>query len=285
MSDSDSLTIWISAFTKLNMMKSNSNTRTTFSTRDISASPVTTSVAGRASFVVLTLLTLVVFTALVKLGLWQVSRGEEKTAIEKQLAHRADAPFVPLESIAGNYNNITGLRVTTTVYSKPDDYRIYLDNQVHDGKAGYLVYQVVQTAFSSDYLLAEIGFIAGNVDRRVLPEVSLSIPNGEIQGRLYSRMANPLSFDLMLENLSHFRIQNLNLKQLEKELGLPLLPYVLQPISIGTWPLPQPWKPLPMASAKHYGYAFQWFSMAAVWLLLMVILFIRTTRKKTGSNA
>ncbi|WP_375750471.1 SURF1 family protein [Vibrio sp. HN007] len=248
------------------------------------------------SFIGLTLLTLVVFALLVKLGLWQLSRGDEKQTIEDQLKQRAVAPFVSISSITSTSSitsissttdspaDITGLRVTANITNLWDSNKIYLDNQVHQGKAGYLVYQVVQIESSPKHLLVELGFIAGGADRNTLPDISFDVPTGEVSGRLYSRMANPLSSDLFPESLTHLRIQNLNLTQLSQEIGLPLLPYVLQPQSTEPWPLPQPWKPLPMASAKHYGYAFQWFSMAGVWLLLMVIVSIRTIQSRSIKN-
>jgi cytochrome oxidase assembly protein ShyY1 len=97
-------------------------------------------------------------------------------------------------------------------------------------------------------------------------------------------MANPLSNELMAEHLDNIRIQNLNVAELSRLLQLTLYPFALQPAAGYNWPLPQqalpqPWQPLPMPSAKHYGYAFQWFAMATVWFLIMLLLLLRQLRK------
>ncbi len=192
---------------------------------------------------------------------------------------------VPITEVSAPITNITGLTVSAHV-SPADAPLIYLDNQVYEGKVGYLIYQVVKPLSQNKHLLLELGFIASGHHRDQLPKVPAVfgslIPSGftQITGRLYTRSLNPLSSDLLAESMAqqHLRIQNLNITQLEQKLAITLLPFVLQPNNHKNWPLPQPWNPLPMSSKKHFGYAVQWFLMAAVWLSLMLAFFIRKWR-------
>ncbi|MGR5471318.1 SURF1 family protein, partial [Vibrio astriarenae] len=48
--------------------------------------------------------------------------------------------------------------------------------------------------------------------------------------------------------------------------------------NLDNWPYPFPWNPIPLTSSKHFGYSFQWFSMASVFLLISVIIFVRSIR-------
>jgi cytochrome oxidase assembly protein ShyY1 len=75
------------------------------------------------------------------------------------------------------------------------------------------------------------------------------------------------------------RVQNLNINQLSQLLNIELMPTVIQPDNLAQWPYSFPWNPLPLTSAKHFGYAFQWFAMAGVFLLITILIFIRWIRQ------
>ncbi len=74
------------------------------------------------------------------------------------------------------------------------------------------------------------------------------------------------------------RVQNLNISQLNEMLNIELMPAVLQPDNLVNWPYEFPWNPLPLTSAKHFGYSVQWFVMAGVFLFLTVVVLIRWLR-------
>lgn len=289
------------------MMKNSITTKVILSNKVIS-SPLRT-LSKSASWVFGTLLTLVVFALLVNLGLWQLGRGEEKLKIEHDLSARKQIPAIPLTELKQQMllpanKNVVGINVVASL-SRTSLPLIYLDNQTFEGKAGYLVYQAFDHSPSNSMLLVELGFVQTGNNRARLPEISKRLPSGVQQGRLYQRSLNPLSSDLMLEEMttSHpqIRIQNLNFDQLSESLGKVFYPFALQPFNplsktsdkaaaqpqdagqfiIGS--LPQPWKPLPMSSSKHFAYAFQWFAMAGVWLLLMLILLFKTRRQQQRS--
>ncbi len=226
------------------------------------------------SYRVAALLTVVVFMLLVNLGVWQFGRGQDKLQIEHQLASRAQLPYLPITEFIDSEMEITGFNAKANIV-QAENRLIFLDNQVDASGVGYLVYQLVRTLDSERFLLVELGFVPAGPRRHQLPEVPVRIESGIILGRLYKRSANPLSSDLMAEKMIGLRIQNLNFEQLESELKVALYPFALQPDNLDNWPLVQPWKPLPMSSAKHFGYAFQWAVMAIVWLVLMLALFFR----------
>lgn len=237
---------------------------------------------GITSYRVIALITVVVFTLLVNLGFWQLGRGEEKLLMEKQLQGRKNLPYLSIERIPENRADITGLKVKARL-ADTEMPLLYLDNQTLSGTVGYLVYQPMQISGGNlsgptRYLLAELGFVAAGTSREELPDVAVRLPAGLIEGRIYSRSANPLSSDLMAEVVKEpssetqgsVRIQNLNFSQLNTLLDVPFAPFAIQPDKLENWPLPQPWQPLPMPSSKHFGYALQWFVMAMVWAMIML---------------
>ncbi|MGC9459117.1 SURF1 family protein [Vibrio genomosp. F10] len=227
------------------------------------------------------LLTVVVFSALVKLGFWQLSRGEDKQQVESELSQRLDAPPISLDLAVSRFDlhSLTGVKVSVDVTPLPlsDVATVLLDNQTFEGKVGYLAYQVVSDGDQRFFLL-ERGFVAGLKQRSQLPNVTWIDEPQTMEGRLYQKSINPLSSDLGLEMTNPLRIQNLNIPELSRELGLTLEPFVFQPQQDG-WPYQQPWQPVPMRSAKHFGYAVQWFSMALVFALLSGYVLVRAVKK------
>ncbi|TON79686.1 hypothetical protein CGH50_27515, partial [Vibrio parahaemolyticus] len=95
---------------------------------------------------------------------------------------------------------------------------------------------------------------------------------------------NPLSSELMPEMGEGIRVQNLNVSELNELLNVELMPAVLQPDNLENWAYPFPWNPLPLTSAKHFGYAGQWFVMAGVFLLLTMVVCIRWFRKAASQG-
>lgn len=228
-------------------------------------------------------LTVVVFSLLVKLGFWQLERGQEKQALEQAILAREDSAYQALGEVLEENDwregSILGKKVEANVVPQAFPV-ILLDNQTHQGNVGYLAFQIVSMSDESGtYALLELGFVEGIADRSILPTVTTLEVSTFISGRLYRKSANPLSSELMPEVGDAIRVQNLNIVQLNQLLNIELMPAVLQPDNLKNWPYDFPWNPLPLNSAKHFGYSIQWFSMAGVFLLLTLIDFVRWQRK------
>ncbi|KIO37117.1 SURF1 family protein [Shewanella sp. cp20] len=239
----------------------------------------------RGGTIFLVLVTLLVFTVLVKLGLWQQGRAAEKQALQQALElKQAAAPldYRQLLSLA-EHESLTGYRleVTATPIDAP---AILLDNQVYEGRVGYLAYQVMRVEADAPLLMVELGFIDSGLDRQKLPQITRMTQTVTLSGRVYQRASNPLSQHLLPEVGDPMRIQNLNLTELSQQLGMPLAPAILQPEAIPGGALPHPWQPIPMSAQKHQGYALQWFSMATVFLILMTYLLIFKRKNKEPSE-
>ncbi|QIR13245.1 SURF1 family protein [Shewanella aestuarii] len=236
------------------------------------------------------LITVSVFSVLVKLGLWQLERAQYKQAWEQTLLARQSQPALSVEQLQNTIQalpnqdqaaSLTGYRLAISA-SPVTNSILLLDNQVFEGQVGYLVYQVFSIQPESTKIVVELGFIGADKDRRVLPQIP-AIPAGDytLIGRVYQKQANPLSEHLLAESGNPTRIQNLAMNELAEHLGYPVLPVVLQPDNVPHSTLPQPWHPIPLSAQKHQGYALQWFTMAAVFLGLMTWLAIKNWRQLT----
>ncbi|BAJ00156.1 SURF1 family protein [Shewanella violacea] len=223
----------------------------------------------------------IMFLILVKLGFWQLDRAEMKEQWQAELTHRqSSAPLTYAQLLTfPAAKQVTGYRLS--VRASPAMSKIFLlDNQVFNGRVGYLALQPMQIAAEGPWILVELGFVAAGLDRRILPDVDVITTKVSLNGRLYQRQANPMSSALMPEAGWPKRIQNLNLDAISQLLGKPLAPGVLQPDRLDGIDLPHPWSPIPLSSQKHRGYALQWFSMALAFALL-ILYFIYSRRSKT----
>ncbi len=252
-------------------MKSNSSSKTSLKINTMEGSLF--ALLKSTKFVVACVVTVVAFSILINLGLWQLSRADEKSQIEQQVTQREQlAPIRLSELTVEQFDNPTGVRVSIKATPVKGRY-LLLDNQSVDGEVGYLALQLINTQ-TGNSLLLERGFVPSSLYRSELPKVDWLIQPFEFTGRLYSRSMNPLSQELHIEQGEVSRIQNLNFSQLQEAWRIDLEPYVVQPM-VASWPYVQPWQPISMQPEKHLGYAVQWFSMAAVLAALAIGLLVR----------
>ncbi|MEZ8233210.1 SURF1 family protein [Vibrio splendidus] len=243
-------------------------------------------------FWIAVVLTVVSVGILIKLGLWQLERGNEKLRYEQQLSERAQQSPRSLDTVISEWKDsriqaqgaseqqfLNGLKVDVELET-PSGLVVLLDNQVNQGAVGYVIYMLGEVRFKDEneslvaekQLLIDLGFVAASNDRRELPQLgNITLPTN-MSGRLYTRSVNPLSHELGLENTMPKRIQNINITALSEYTGQAVLPFVFQPQSLESWPYELLWRPTAMKSEKHFGYSFQWFVMAAVLLFLMLLI-------------
>ncbi|RZR47092.1 SURF1 family protein [Vibrio vulnificus] len=274
-------TIWNRAKPKLAIMNNSKRTSINLN-RNIGIVTPKAALTRSPGAIVAALLTLVVFTLLVKLGLWQLSRAEEKSQLEIELQQRALQAPQPLLDVLNVEHaaafSVTGVRVETNVAPSALPI-VLLDNQTWNGKVGYLAYQVMALMDEpGSYLLVELGFVDGGLQRQSLPKVQGFREPLFLTGRLYQKSVNPLSDQLHLELSDPIRVQNMVIADLSKQLNVSLIPTLFQPDNLTHWPYPQPWQPLNMGSQKHFAYAMQWFAMALVLLLISSMIFVRYLR-------
>ncbi|MDP2490523.1 SURF1 family protein [Vibrio splendidus] len=243
-------------------------------------------------FWIAVVLTVVSVGILIKLGLWQLERGNEKLRYEQQLSERAQQSSRSLDAVISEWKDsriqaqgaseqpsLNGLKVDVEL-EMPSGLVVLLDNQINQGTVGYVIYMLGKVRLEDEnnslvaekQLLIDLGFVAASNDRRELPQLgNITLPT-KMSGRLYTRSVNPLSHDLGLENTTPKRIQNINITALSEYTGQAVLPFVFQPQSLDSWPYELLWRPTAMKSEKHFGYSFQWFVMAAVLLFLMLLI-------------
>lgn len=222
-------------------------------------------------------ITLLVFLALVKLGFWQNSRAVEKTERLDRIAALVDEKSLSLFDIESMRNTLTEDEtindLPVIVAGELDEEVLFLlDNQMSGGKFGYRVLQLVH-ANSKDKkykVLVNLGWVEGDRTRQVKPQIKVLSGNVSLIGhvRLIEKGIMLTAQDFSFKAWPML-IQQIELEKKSALLKTQLLPFVIYLDKNEQVGYEKNWQPVVMPPEKHLGYAFQWFSLAIAWLLLM----------------
>ncbi len=205
----------------------------------------------------------------IALGNWQSGRAAEKRALGAELRRSLESPPIELGSVQGRASELVRKRVAVRG-RLVDAHTIYLDNKLRRGRPGYEV--VTPLRLDGAHVLVNRGWVPAAATRDVLP--AISTPPGEvrIEGLVLARV--PKALEIGPRASGKVR-QNLDVDAFAAETGLSLLPIVIEQHSSLPDGLLREW-PRPDAGVeKHQSYAMQWYSLAALAVVLFVVLSFR----------
>ncbi len=221
----------------------------------------------------LTLIACVVFGAA---GLWQLDRAEQRaerfSAMQAGLEASARPLVLPIASAAP----IAWSKAVVRGRFDPAA-TVYIDNRVLDGRAGYHIIAALKPEGQGRHVLINRGWIDVGPDRSTLPIVPT--PNGVVTIEGIITEPPQRTFELGNVDPKSPVWPNLLLERFGVGRGLSVEPLVLLQTSVTDDPLIRRWA-LPASGAeKNKTYALQWFSFAAITLVLYAIF---SFRRKSG---
>jgi len=224
---------------------------------------------------------IIFFTLFIKLGFWQLDRGDQKKIINMAFVERQNQPPIPLnkETIQMPIEDIIWHRVSMSGEFL-NDKNIILDNQIVEEKAGFLIYTPFKILDSNKIILVNRGWYPLSNSRKDIPNIPPIKEIQTIEGEISQMPSSGISLGKVItEKLdeSSFRLQKMDYEVLSSLISKDLMRYVVKlknPIFDKTYVLDSG-MPVP-DSDKNYGYAFQWFAMA----FTLFIIFIRLGVKK-----
>ncbi len=215
--------------------------------------------------------TLVGVAVTANLGAWQLRRAAQKIALQQALESRgalsvlgaAELARSEAQAEAQHYRRVQ-LRGRWVAARS-----VFLDNRQMDGRVGFYLVTPLQLDGRPEAVLVQRGWVPRDQrDRTLLPTVPTPVGSVEVDGLIAPPPARLYEFAPSTGGVIR---QNLDLGEFGLETGLALAPLsVLESAervdSTGSavdgllrrWPRPA------VDVQKHYGYAFQWFAMAAL---------------------
>jgi surfeit locus 1 family protein len=222
---------------------------------------------------------LIVMAIGISAGQWQMRRAAEKEAIESRLTERAAAPPVELSAEPIAPQEIEYRKILVEGEFLPR-WTIYLDNRPHNGVAGFYVATPMRIANSDMHVLVLRGWIARNpADRSRLPEIPTPEGEVQIQGVARQRTGQVLQLGEAPPIEPGAIVQNVDIDAYSKAAGLRLQPFVIEQTSEVSDGLARDWLQPSVGIDKHYGYAFQWYGLAATAFIFYLVTGFRRGSK------
>ncbi|NUO47068.1 MAG: SURF1 family protein [Streptomyces sp.] len=239
-------------------------------------------------WVILTLVALLLIPTMIRLGIWQMHRYDERTARNQLVSDALDAKPVPVESLTSPGHTVTSKERYHSVTAKghfDTAHEVVVRRRTNsDDEVGYHVL----TPFvlnDGKVLLVNRGWIpADGPSQTAFPKIPAPA-RGEttVTGRLMPDETTEASGIKDLKGLPDRQIMLINSAQEAKRLGAEVLGgYVAQtaPDPKGDTPELMGSKPGMENAALNYAYAFQWWLFAAGVPIGWVVLVRRETRDR-----
>lgn len=149
---------------------------------------------------------------------------------------------------------------------------VFLDNKIYRGRPGYHIVQPLRLA-GGKHVLVNRGWAPAGATRDRLPE--FRTPAGEIalSGVRLQRFPHAYAPDAAKPEGKVW--QNMTLEQFSAWSGLALEPYAIEQHSAQDDGLVRDWPRADSGVEKHQSYALQWYSLAVLSVILLVVLNIR----------
>jgi len=212
----------------------------------------------------------------VALGIWQLDRGDEKTAMAERLKSAQAGPLIAIPAAELNAADVAWQRVEANGRFAAE-YTVFIDNRVLNGVVGYHVVTPLKIEGGERYVLVNRGWVAATADRRTLPKIVT--PPGTLRVSGIASVPGERQFELSTRVAEGNVWQNLTLPRYRASVNIPLQPVVIQQDSVVDDGLKREWQATVPSPDRNYGYAFQWFAMAAA---ILVYYLVTHGRKKAA---
>jgi surfeit locus 1 family protein len=216
----------------------------------------------------------------VNLGFWQWGRGQQRTALHEAVDAQAHSAAVGSRELLAAPEGDTALLHRPIVLRGTwlPERTVYLDNRQMNGVPGFYVVTPLRIDGRQAVVLVQRGWVQRDFERRErLPGVLTPSGTVQVEGRLAPPPAKLYAF--AGEEQGTIR-QNLDLAAFRAETGLPLLAYSVQQEGAASEGLLRQWPQAGSGAEKNYGYAFQWWAMAAMIAILYVWFQFVVPRRK-----
>ena len=225
--------------------------------------------SSRLRFAIVTTLTILAVTITFSLGRWQLSRAAEKERLQHQMESRRALPEIQAGDLLAAVDPAPLLERRVSLRGRwLADRTIYLDNRQMNGRVGFFVLTPLALEGDGPVVMVQRGWAARDFQERSrLPPVTTPAGIVEMRGQLVPQPSR--TYALGQSETGAIR-QNLDMAAFASEIGRSLLPISIRETGPSSEGLVRDWPDIAAGVEKHHGYAFQWFGLCALVVLLYV---------------
>lgn len=234
-----------------------------------------------------TLVVLFMVPLLVSLGFWQLKRAEDKRAIQSEYDARSRDARVEIGPGLQQAEDLRFYRVIARGRYETQ-YQIFIDNRVQHGRVGYHVITPLKIGDSDTRVLVNRGWIALGATREDVPAAAAPAGVQEVTGvaTLPREKVFRLAEAPPLGGTWQVVWQHLDMKRYAQAVSFPVQPVVvLLDADSPAGGFVRDWARLDAGIAVHQGYAFQWFILAAVLLIIYLFFNLRSAGNPRNNGA
>ena len=228
---------------------------------------------------------MIVFSILIKLGLWQLERADHKKNLNESYKLRQAEKVIDLNvhKSINSKESILWRRVSLngSFYKEKN---LIVDNQIFKHEAGFNILTPFKIDGTGMTILINRGWHKNLINREQIPIIKNVDDIDQINGYAVKIPVPGINLggsNIEIINASLARFQRINVDEINNFYQANFLPYMvyLNPLIddeyISNFKLPVP------DSEKNYGYAFQWFAFALTLLIIFLRLGITKNDKST----
>ncbi len=232
-----------------------------------------------------TLIALIVLGTFVALGLWQLTRYEQKKVQLNVYRARLNSTPITLDKIQTLGPDLRYFPITMTGHYI-NDRNLLLDNIVHKKQVGYQVLTLFLPEHSEKTIYVNRGWIPLGKNRESLPVIKNISGMVTVTGLIGIPPNNPYVPDQVIETTGKWpmRILAIDIPQLAKATKQDLYPFIVLLDQKDPNGFARDWTPTISSPHKNLAYAIQWFAMAIVTFILYIVLSIRRKEQTTDEQ-
>jgi|SRR4051812_26505782 surfeit locus 1 family protein len=204
------------------------------------------------------------------LGNWQSRRATEKRELAAALDRAAQAPALELPAGPVDAQKLIHQHVAARGQYVAER-SVLLDNKLRAGRPGYEVVTPLRIGGSAWHVLVNRGWLPAPASRDSVPALRTPAGDVRVEGIALEHIPHALS-----AGVSSGRVrQNLGISEYAAETGLQLLPIVIEQRSAADDGLLREWPRPDFGAERNQSYALQWYSFAALAIVLGIIFSFR----------
>lgn len=236
---------------------------------------------------ILMIIAIIISLLMVRLGVWQMDRAEQKQQILSQSLALAELPPVSLMNLLDQVDldsSALRFRQITATGQYLADKTILIDNQVFESQVGYALLTPFRLKNSGAEIIVDRGWLPVGASRDQLPVFETPREELTLIGRLNLPYAKPPLWNDEFAVAQGQVWQYLPVDEFRQQTKLDVLPLMLElaPQDATQNAVLSPkinWQTIDDKwVAKHQAYALQWFCMAIVFLLACSIVLAKSIR-------
>jgi surfeit locus 1 family protein len=231
---------------------------------------------------------LLLLPVLLRLGVWQLDRADEKRNLINELELKSQAEAVALDK-AIEQDSPDMMAVLSDGQPIPG-VTLVTDNQTRNGRLGYEIYSLWQPSEYDMPVLVSRGWLPRKDFYQKVPEVPPFNANS-IEGTLYfSKGDNAVVANNAVWQefegvwlIGQFDFQTLAEKV--KQMGYHSAPFIIRLRPDANSEFVRQWELIASPPEKHIAYAIQWFAMALALVVLFIILNLKRVKHNDSTSS